>query len=181
MAGDTVQTVADVHGVAPAAILLANGLSRGAALAPGRRLVIPTVLRAATGSLLPLTDELRANVQTIVGAGRTAGVADDGLVIALTAAIEDADLATGGLFGRRSSEGLAAPRDFTDPALAAQAFFGGPTSPVRQAVRGLLDVPGWHLMSVPEAASAVQGGAVDDYARWERCARAWLSELDRAE
>lgn len=181
MVGDTVQSVADAHGCAPAAILLANGLSRGTALAPGRRLVIPTVQRAATGPVLPLTDELRENVRTIVGAGRSAGVADDGLVIALTAAIEDADLATGGLFGRRLGQGLATPRDVADPALAAQAFFGGPSSPLRQAVRGLLDVPGWQLMSVPEAASAVQGGPADDYARWERCARAWLAELDRAQ
>lgn len=181
MVGDTVQSVAGARGVAPAAILLANGLSRGAALAPGRRLVIPTVQRAATGSVLPLTDELRANVRTIVGAGRSAGVADDGLIIALTAAIEDADPATGGLFGRRSAQALAAPRDLADPALAAQTFFGGPTSPLRYAVRGLLDVPGWQLMTVPEAASVVQGGRVDDYARWERCARAWLSDLDRAQ
>ncbi|WP_375401646.1 LysM peptidoglycan-binding domain-containing protein [uncultured Amnibacterium sp.] len=181
MVGDTVQNVAAVYGVAPAAILLANGLSRGAALMPGRRLIIPTVQRAATGPVLPLTDELRANVRTIVGAGRTAGVADDGLVIALTAAIEDADQATGGLFGRRARQGLAGPRDVADPSLAAQAFFGGPASPLRHAVRGLLDVPGWQLMSVPEAASAVQGGAVEDYARWERCARAWLIELDRAQ
>jgi N-acetylmuramoyl-L-alanine amidase len=189
--GESVSAIAAAHGVATAAVLLANGLSRGSAIFPGQYLVIPLTggqrrSPVATGEILGLTSEMRFNAQAIIEAGRAAGVADDGVVIALTAAMQDSalrNLECGeydaiGLFQQRPSHGWGDPLDLLDPRDAARRFFGGPASPVRAAARGLLDVIGWEFMDIGEAAHAVQRtSSPTAYGKWETSARHWLTEL----
>ena len=88
------------------------------------------------------------------------------------------DSRSGGLFQRRPGSGWGTAEQILDPVHAAAAFFGGSGSPVRSTAPGLLDTPGWELMSVAEAASVVQGGGGSArYGKWEHSARSWLAEL----
>lgn len=191
VAGESVSGIAAAHGVATAAVLLANGLSRGSAIVPGQHLVIPLTggqrrSPLSTGEVLSLTGEMRGNARAIIEAGRAAGVADDGVVIALATAMQESalrNLDCGeydalGVFQQRPSHGWGDPDDLLDPRDAARRFFGGPSSPVRATARGLLDVVGWEFMAIGEAAHAVQRtSAPSAYGKWEDSARQWLREL----
>lgn len=187
--GETVSRIAERHGVATAAVLLANGLSRGSAVRAGQQLVIPVPnLRRSGPDVVALTGEMRANARAVVEAGRSLGVPDDGIVIALAAAMQDSSLHNlgfgeadaVGLFQQRPSAGWGDEAALLDPRRAALAFFGGPGSGVVAPAAGLLDVGGWEFMSVGEAAAAVQrGAAAAAYGKWERCAREWLRDLER--
>ena len=135
---------------------------------------------------MPLTDESRENARTIIEVGRSLGVPDQGIVIALAAAaqesglrnLHDGDLDSLGLFQQRPSQGWGTPEEVLDPVRAATAFFGGETSPNSGRTPGLLDITGWESMTVTQAAQSVQHSAhPDHYAKWEAQARAWLSEL----
>jgi len=137
---------------------------------------------AAAGTVVPLTDAMRQNAETIVAVGRSMGVPDYGLVIALATAAQESGLRnlsggdrdSVGLFQQRPSQGWGTVAQLTDPAEASRRFFGGPGVPTR----GLLDIVGWQSMSVTAAAQAVQNSAYPDaYAKWETSARAWLAEL----
>jgi hypothetical protein len=136
--------------------------------------------------IVPLTDEMRVNAAIIVQVGRGEGVDDQGLVIALAAAMQESglrNLPAGdrdslGLFQQRPSMGWGSPEQILDPATAARSFFGGADNPHAGLTRGLLDIDGWQSMSVTQAAQAVQrSSAPDSYAQWEASARAWLSQL----
>jgi LysM repeat protein len=184
-AGETIASIAAAHAVPTAAVLLANGLSRGSALVPGQRLVLPPVPRR-DALTLPLSGEMLRQATRIIAVGRRIGVPDDGIVAALVAAMHDSslrnlDFGDGGalgLFQRRPDTGWGDAAALLDPEHAVLAFFGGATSPVQETARGLLDVPGWAFLAVGEAAAAVQGGAEPAaYGKWEPFARDWLRSL----
>ena len=135
---------------------------------------------------MPLSDEMRANAAVIAAVGRQAGAGDQGIVVALVAAMQESGLRnigygdrdSLGLFQQRPSMGWGSPAEILDPTTSARSFFGGPVNPHPGATRGLLDVAGWQSMPVAQAAQAVQISAFPDaYARWEASARAWLPTL----
>lgn len=187
--GETVASIAQRHGVAAAAVLLANGLSRGSTIRTGQQLVIPVPNLRKTGSgVVTLTGEMLENARTVVEVGWEAGIPDDGIVVALTAAMQDSSLrvpATDdgdavGLFRQRPSLGWGDATQLRDPYHAAVAFFGGAGSGVVAPATGLLDVGGWEFMTIGEAAHAVQRSASPAaYGKWERAARGWLQDLER--
>jgi LysM repeat protein len=187
--GDTIAGIAARFGVTTGALLAANGLNWSSIIYTGRSLVIPSQPIVAAASVTPsivLTTEMAANAKTIIRVGRTLGVPDYGLVIALAAAAQESGLRnlnygdrdSLGLFQQRPSAGWGAPSQLLEPGYAARLFFGGPKNPNAANTRGLLDIPGWQSMTVSQAAQAVQFSAYPDaYAKWETGARAWLTDL----
>jgi hypothetical protein len=124
-----------------------------------------------------LSPEQRRNAQVILRQGVVAKMPVRGLVVALVAASQESrirnlkygDRDSQGLFQMRPSQGWGTVAQITDPVYASRKFF-----------RVLRAVPGWDLMSVPEAAQAVErSGYPGAYAQWEprawRVARAYLS------
>jgi N-acetylmuramoyl-L-alanine amidase len=188
---ETIASIAQRHGVATAAVLLANGLSRGSAIRTGQQLVIPVPNLRKTGSgAVTLTGEMLENARTVVEVAWELGIPDDGIIVALTAAMQDSSLHSlpfgegdaVGLFQQRPSLGWGDPVQLLDPYRAAVAFFGGMGSGVVAPATGLLDVGGWEFMSIGEAAHAVQRSASPAaYGKWERAARGWLQDLERSE
>lgn len=183
-AGDTVSGIASRFGVGVRAVLEANGLSWSSTIYVGRTLRIPGT-DEETG-ITPLTDEMRANARLIVAVGQQLGVPEQGIVVALAAAMQESSLRninygdrdSVGIFQQRPSIGWGAAEDLLDVTHAARLFFGGPWNPNRGITVGLLDVPGWQSMTVTDAAQAVQVSAHPDaYAKWEQSARAWYAEL----
>ncbi len=107
-----------------------------------------------------------------VGAGR--GIPTRGLVIAVATALQESTLRnlgdlgerndhdSLGLFQQRPSQGWGAPHQILNPTYAAGRFYDA-----------LLTVPEWELMSLTEAAQAVQRSAHPGaYAKWEADATA---------
>ncbi|WP_260855616.1 LysM peptidoglycan-binding domain-containing protein [Curtobacterium sp. 9128] len=177
--GDTIATIASAHGVSVSALLSANGLTYTSTIYAGKTLVLPS-------SGPSLTTEQRANAETIVRVGRSLGVPDRGLVIALAAAMQESGLRnlshgdrdSVGLFQQRPSQGWGTAAQLQDPTYAAKLFFGGRANPNAGTTAGLLDVQGWSSMSVTDAAQAVQLSAYPKaYAQWEQSATAWLATL----
>ena len=189
VAGDTVSRIAATFGVSIQSILDANGLGWSSIIYTGRTLIIPgvsSVPASVGGSVTGLTAEMATNAGTILSVGRSLGVSDYGLVIALAAAMQESSLRnlnygdrdSLGLFQQRPSTGWGTPAQVTDPVYASTLFFGGPSNPNKGKTRGLLDIAGWQSMSVTKAAQAVQRSAYPNaYAKWEASARAWLAEL----
>jgi LysM repeat protein len=188
--GDTVTKIANKFGVTVQAILDANGLTRTSIIYAGRTLVIPGVATATTPAgatnITLLQDDQLANARIIVQVGRELGVSDYGIIIALSAAMQESSLRninyghldSVGLFQQRPSAGWGTIAQLTDPAHAARLFYGGPSNPNKGKTRGLLDIAGWQNMTVTQAAQKVQISAYPDaYAKWEASARFWLSEL----
>jgi len=190
--GDTVSSIATAFGVSSQAILNANGLTWSSIIYAGRTLVIPsataTVSAASvsSGPVTQMTAEMTANARTIVAVGRSLGVPEYGLVIALATAMQESGLRnldygdrdSLGLFQQRPSTGWGTPAQVRDTTYSARLFFGGPSNPNRGYTRGLLDIPGWQSLTVTQAAQAVQLSAYPDaYAKWEASARAWLKQL----
>lgn len=187
--GDTVTSIAAFFGVSIQSILDANGLSRTSIIYAGRTLVIPgtSSAPASVGApIAPLTSEMASNAKTIISVGKSLGVSDYGLVIALAAAMQESGLRnlnygdrdSLGLFQQRPSTGWGTAAQVTDIVYASKLFFGGPNNPNTGNTRGLLDIAGWQSMTVTQAAQAVQlSGYPDAYAKWETSARAWLSQL----
>jgi LysM repeat protein len=203
VAGDTISGIAAKFGVSVQSVLDANGLNQSSIIFSGRTLQVggaaPTITPAAaaapvavvepasTGSsVTPLSDEMAVNAATIVSVGRSLGVSDYGLVIALAAAMQESSLRnidygdrdSVGLFQQRPSTGWGSAEQLTTPSYAARLFFGGPSNPNTGVTRGLLDIRDWESMSVTDAAQAVQISAYPDaYAKWEPSARAWLAAI----
>ncbi|PFG31463.1 muramidase family protein [Paramicrobacterium agarici] len=190
VSGDTVSSIAATHAVSIQAILDANGLSWTSIIYVGQTLTIPgkaspeseSSKKVTDDSVTPLTAEMSTNAQTIIRVGRSLGVSDYGLVVALAAAMQESSLRNVdhgdrdslGLFQQRTSQGWGTEEQIMNPEYAAKAFFVG----VSGKTRGLLDISGWKNMSVTEAAQAVQVSAYPDaYAKWETSARAWLAQL----
>lgn len=184
--GDTIAKIAAKFGVTSQAILNANNLTWSSIIYGGHTLVIPTAVALVPSSpnaIVPLTREMAANARTIVSIGRSLGVPEYGLVVALAAAAQESGLRnltygdrdSVGLFQQRPSTGWGTPTQILEPAYAARLFFGGPKNPNAARTRGLLDIPGWQAKSVTDAAQAVQlSGFPTAYAKWEVSARSWL-------
>lgn len=191
--GDTVSGIAADHGVSIQALLDANDLNWSSIIYIGQKLVIPgsetptesskDAEKGTDEGVTPLTAEMTTNAQTIIRIGRSLGVSDYGLVIALAAAMQESSLRnvdhgdrdSVGLFQQRPSQGWGTADQLMDTEYASRVFFTGVTG----KTLGLLDIDGWENMSVTEAAQAVQISAYPDaYARWETSARSWLKQLD---
>ena len=173
--GDTIASIAAAHGVSVSSLLSANGLTYTSTIYAGKTLVLP-----ASGP--SLSAEQRGNAATIISVGRSLGVSDHGIVVALAAAIQESslrNLAHGdrdsvGLFQQRPSQGWGSAAALQDPATAAKLFFTG--NPGK--TRGLLDIAGWSSMNVTTAAQAVQVSAYPKaYAQWEKTAQSLLRSL----
>jgi LysM repeat protein len=187
VAGDTLSGIAARFGISTQSLLDANGLDLSSVIYSGHTLMIPGPTTASYGgSVTLLDDQMRANASVIVQVGRSLGVPDYGIVIALATAMQESsmrnidwgDLDSVGLFQQRPSAGWGSVDKLTTPSYAAQLFYGGPSNPNAGYTRGLLDIPGWESMSVTQAAQRVQISAYPDaYAKWEASARSWLAEL----
>jgi len=184
--GDTVWDIAQRFGVSTAAVLAANGLTASSIIHAGRTLLIPGGAVAGSGSTTPLTTEMAANARVIIDVGRTLGVPERGIVIALATAMQESGLRnlsygdrdSVGVFQQRPSTGWGTRAQLMDVAYAARLFYGGPGNPNAGRTRGLLDIPGWQSMTLTQAAQKVQSSAYPDaYAKWESSARAWLASL----
>jgi cell wall-associated NlpC family hydrolase len=124
------------------------------------------------------TREQIANAATIVAVGKRMQVLEHGVVTAVAAALQESGLRnlnrgdrdSLGLFQQRPSQGWGTPAQITNPAYAASAFY-----------RHLLAIPGWHKLSVNDAAQAVQRSATPDaYGRHEPDARALTAAVGDA-
>ena len=190
VAGDNLTKIASKLGVSLQSLLSANGLTSSSIIYAGRTLVNPAVAAVApassSGAVTLLTAEQAGNARTVISVGRSLGVSDYGIVIALAAAMQESSLRnisyghldSLGLFQQRPSSGWGTPAQLTDAAHAAKLFYGGPSNPNKGITRGLLDIQGWSALTVTQAAQKVQISAYPDaYAKWETSARFWLSDL----
>jgi LysM repeat protein len=186
--GDSLSRIASLFGVTVAALRTANNLGTSSTIYVGRTLVIPgvTVAAGATDPITLLSAESQAQARTIISVGRSLGVSDYGIVIALAAAMQESSmrninyghLDSVGLFQQRPASGWGTVAQLTTPEYAARLFYGGPSNPNAGKTRGLLDIAGWSSMSVTVAAQRVQISAYPDaYAKWEASARYWLATL----
>ena len=186
--GETIAGIAARYGVSIQSMLTANGLGWSSIIYSGRTLQVPGVQAAVPASpgVTALTPEMAANARTIIQVGRSLGVNDYGLVIALATAMQESsmlnlnygDRDSLGLFQQRPSKGWGTPAQVTDPTYSARLFYGGRQGPNVGITNGLLDIAGWQSKSVTQAAQAVQRSAYPDaYAKWETSARAWLAQL----
>ncbi|WP_353813905.1 LysM peptidoglycan-binding domain-containing protein [Agromyces sp. SYSU T00266] len=187
--GDTLIGIGERYGVGLDRLLELNGLTASSIIVPDQRIVVRgAVVEASTVAALDvrLDDEMRANARVIVDVGRSLGIPDRGIVIALAAAAQESGLRNVrhgdrdslGLFQQRPSQGWGTPEQVLDPVRAATAFYGGPSTPNEGRTPGLLDIAGWADLSVTDAAQAVQRSAhPEHYAKWEASARRWLDEL----
>jgi hypothetical protein len=187
-AGDTISKIATQFGVSIQSILNANNMTWSSLIYSGRTLTIPGVatVTPASSTTTALTASMAANAAIIISVGKSLGVSSYGLVIALSAAMQESSLQnlnygdrdSLGLFQQRPSAGWGAPAQLTNPTYASKLFFGGPSNPNRGITKGLLDIPGWQSMTVTQAAQAVQKSAYPDaYAKWEASAWVWLDLL----
>jgi LysM repeat protein len=186
--GDTISKIATKFGISIQSILNANNLSWSSIIYTGRTITIPgvSVLTTAASAPTGLTAEMSANAVTIVRVGKSLGVSDYGLVIALAAAMQESGLRnldygdrdSLGLFQQRPSTGWGTPAQLTDPVYASKLFFGGASNPNKGNTNGLLDISGWQSKTVTQAAQSVQRSAYPDaYAKWEASAWVWLDLL----
>jgi LysM repeat protein len=173
-AGDTISDIAGRFHVSTQSVLSANGLAWSSIIYPGQSLKIP--VRVIAG----LTAEQSANVRTIVGVGRSLGVSNRGIEIALGTAMTESGLRnlnygdrdSLGLFQQRPSTGWGTKAQILDPVSSTRAFFLGRGN----ATRGLLDIRGWQTMAYTKAAQAVQVSAFPNaYAVWEKPSARWLA------
>lgn len=187
VAGDTISKIAAKFGLTAQSILTANGLAWNSVIYAGRPLTLPStaIAPAATG-VTGLTAEMAANARIIVSVGRSLGVSDYGIVIALATAMQESsmrninygDRDSLGLFQQRPSAGWGTPEQLLNATHAARLFYGGPSGPNAGKTRGLLDIAGWQSMAVTQAAQKVQISAFPNaYAKWESSARAWLASI----
>lgn len=132
----------------------------------------PAVIAPQT-TAADLSPEQKSTAAAIIGVGRSLGVPDYGLVIAIATSMQEAGLRqinygdrdSLGPFQQRTSWGPAPDR--INAATSALRFFKGGDA----GQRGLLDIPNWQQMPLTEAAQAVQVSAFPDaYAKWSSLA-----------
>ena len=185
--GESVSKIAAVYGLSTQSILSANALTWSSMIYVGQKLVIPGVHEIKfCPDLTKLSPEMKSNAQIIFRVGKSLGVSDYGIVIALATAMQESSLRnlsygdrdSVGLFQQRPSAHWGQVEQIMDPEYAARAFFGGKTSPTYGAARGLLDIKDWSNKSLTQAAQAVQISAYPNaYAKWEASAWVWLDQL----
>lgn len=186
-AGESVSKIAAVYGLTTQSILSKNNLTWSSMIYIGQKLIIPGVHEIKfCPDLTPMTAEMKSNAQVIYRVGRSLGISDYGIVIALATAMQESgirnlsygDRDSVGLFQQRPSAHWGQVDQIMNPEYAARAFFGGKTSPTYGAARGLLDIKDWSSKTLTEAAQAVQISAYPNaYAKWEASAWVWLDEL----
>lgn len=187
-AGETVSRIAAVYGVSTQSVLSANNLSWSSTIYVGQQLTVPGVHEIKhCPSLTKLNAEMKTNAEVIYKVGKSLGVSDYGIVIALATAMQESSLKninygdrdSLGLFQQRPSMGWGSPAQIMDPEYSARAFFGGPTGPNAGKIRGLLDIKNWSTMQLTKAAQAVQISAFPDaYQKWELSAWSWLDLIE---
>ncbi len=187
-AGETVSRIAAVYGVSTQSVLSANALSWSSTIYVGQRLSIPGVHEIShCPSITKLTPEMQSNAEIIHRVGKSLGVSDYGIAIALATAMQESSLInidygdrdSIGLFQQRPSKGWGTVAQIMDPEYSARAFFGGPTGPNFGKVRGLLDINNWQSMTLSRAAQAVQISAFPEaYQKWELSAWSWLDLIE---
>lgn len=166
---------------------------------------VPDSLTATTadGDTVTLNRQQLTHASTIILTGtNTAAVGDQGILVALVAALTESSLrqlanssaypeSAGypndgngsdhdsiGLFQMRPQAGWGTVQELMDPAYQAAAFYGGEQGPNHGSPRGLLDLPGWQSLTVGEAAQAVEVSAFPDrYQNFEPVARSILDTL----
>ena len=185
--GESVSKIAAVYGVPTQSILSSNSLTWSAMIFVGQRLVIPGVHEIKfCPDLTAMTTEMKSNASVIFKIGRSLGVSDYGIVIALATAMQESGLKnlsygdrdSVGLFQQRPSAHWGSVEQIMNPEYAARAFFGGTKSPTFGVARGLLDIKDWQTKTLTQAAQAVQISAFPNaYAKWEQSAWVWLDEL----
>lgn len=133
-----------------------------------------------------LDPDQAANAALIAAIGVERGLPARAVTIALATAMQESrlrnidygDRDSLGLFQQRPSTGWGTPEQILNASHAARLFYGGPSNPNKGKTRGLLDIPGWQLMSLTQAAQAVQISAYPNaYAKWETSATSWLAQL----
>jgi murein DD-endopeptidase MepM/ murein hydrolase activator NlpD len=137
----------------------------GSNSAAGEPATSACVLASSTVTATDLDDEQVSNARTIIAVGKSLGVPPRGWVVAIATALQESGLRSldygdrdsVGLMQQRPSMGWGTAAQVEDPAYAARAFFGGPTSPTSNL--GLLSVPGWQRMPLWQAAQTVQRSA----------------------
>ena len=129
------------------------------------------------GLSFEIDDEQMGSAVVIVQTGKALGIADQGEVIAVMAALQESslrnlahgDLDSLGLFQQRPSQGWGTAEEIMDPVKSSSAFYGvarHTTNP------GVVDVANWMTMPPGAVAQAVQGSAFPDaYDKWEPDAR----------
>jgi hypothetical protein len=153
----------------------------------GQKLVIPGVHEIKLcPEITPMTKEMRSNAQIIYRVGKSLGISDYGIVIALATAMQESgirnihygDRDSVGIFQQRPSAHWGTVAEIMNPEYSARAFFGGPKSPTAGAAKGLLDIKDWSTKTLTQAAQAVQISAFPNaYAKWELSAWVWLDQL----
>ncbi|MCU1425557.1 MAG: LysM peptidoglycan-binding protein, partial [Microbacteriaceae bacterium] len=99
-AGDNITKIAAKLGVSTSSLLSANGLNSSSIIYAGRTLVVPGANSAPasapsaptstpSGNITLLTGEMESNARAIIQVGKSLGVSDYGLVIALSAAMQE--------------------------------------------------------------------------------------------
>jgi hypothetical protein len=116
-----------------------------------------------------LDTDQAANATTIAAVGKTLGMPDHAVTVALAAALQESKLYnldygdhdSLGLFQQRPSQGWGTAAQVMDPRYASTAFF-----------THLGKIAGWETLPVTDAVQAVQHSAAPDaYAQWEDEAR----------
>lgn len=122
------------------------------------------------------TEEQLANAAVVVSTGRSMGVPERGLWIALGTALQESGLRnldygdrdSLGLFQQRPSQGWGSPAQVRDPRYSSTQFY-----------ERLVEVPGWTEMPLWQAAQTVQRSAFPlAYAKWEQTAADILAQVD---
>jgi hypothetical protein len=162
-----------------AAIVVVTGVIVGIVVAvvlPGGRAPIrPFCLVVAPSGRYQLSLDQAANAATIAAVGKSEGMPDHAVTVALAAALQESKLVnvpggdrdSVGLFQQRPSQGWGTPEQLLTPQYAATAFY-----------RALRSVPDWTGLSVAAAAQAVQRSADGAaYEGWEPTARAMAEAL----
>ena len=120
---------------------------------------------SVSGSSSSISDEQNANAQAIAGVALGLGLGERGVLIGITTALTESTLinvdygdtmsngqmsSSRGLFQQLDAWGPLVDR--LDPVKAATMFYAGGQA----GQSGLMDIPGWEQMPVPQAAQAVE-------------------------
>lgn len=184
VAGDTLFAIAKKYATTVAALLGANGLNSGSIIYPGQTLRLTPPANGQRFASLDATQ--KAHAVHIIRVGRSLGVPDRGIAIALATAmvessmrnLDHGDRDSLGLFQQRPSQGWGTAAQIVDADRSIRVFYGGAKDPNGRTTRGLLDVSGWQGMSFSGAAQTVQISAFPErYGQWEQQAYRWLETL----